>query len=58
VQRNAMASYAGKGAFADLLAKDKDVAQHLKPAQLKTLFDHAYHRKHVDTIFRRVFGKN
>jgi len=57
VQRNAMASYAGKGAFADLLAKDKDVAQHLKPAQLKALFNDAYHRKHVDTIFKRVFGK-
>ncbi|HZL59665.1 MAG TPA: adenylosuccinate lyase [Stellaceae bacterium] len=58
VQRNAMASYAGKGAFADLLARDKDVSRHLKPAQLKALFDHAYHRKHVDTIFKRVFGKN
>jgi len=29
-----------------------------RAAQLKALFDHAYHRKHVDTIFRRVFGKN
>ncbi|HZB93308.1 MAG TPA: adenylosuccinate lyase [Stellaceae bacterium] len=58
VQRNAMPVWEGKGRFLDLLKADKDVAQHLTPAQLEALFDDAYHTKHVDTIFTRVFGHN
>jgi adenylosuccinate lyase len=58
VQRNAMPVWEGKGRFLDLLKADKDVAQHLTPAQLEALFDDAYHTKHVDTIFARVFGHN
>ena len=57
VQRNAMAAWHGKGAFADLLKADAEVAKHVKPAVLAKQFDHAYHVKHVGTIFRRVFGK-
>ncbi len=57
VQRNAMAAWQGRGAFADLLQADAEVSQHIKPAALARHFDHAYHVKHVDTIFRRVFGK-
>jgi len=56
VQRNAMPVWEGKGRFLDLLKADKDVARHLTPAQLEALFDEAYHVKHVDTIFKRVFG--
>ena len=56
VQRNAMPVWEGKGSFADLLAADPEVARHLKPGALAALFDDAYHLKHVDTIFRRVFG--
>jgi adenylosuccinate lyase len=56
VQRNAMASFEGKGAFRDLLAKDTQVARALTAAELDELFDLAYHTKHVDTIFARVFG--
>jgi adenylosuccinate lyase len=56
VQRNAMPVWEGKGSFLDLLKADKDVARHLSPAQLEALFDEAYHTKHVDTIFKRVFG--
>jgi adenylosuccinate lyase len=56
VQRNAMASFEGKGDFRDLLAKDKDVARVLSAAELDDLFDLRYHTKHVDTIFARVFG--
>ena len=35
----------------------KKIIKKLKPAELKKLFDVKYHTKHVDTIFKRVFGK-
>jgi adenylosuccinate lyase len=57
VQRNAMNAWHGKGGFADLLKKDPEVAKHIKPVELAKHFDDAYHLKHVDTIFKRVFGK-
>jgi adenylosuccinate lyase len=56
VQRNAMEIWKGKGGFLDLLKADGDVAKYLSPADLDDLFDLAYHTKHVDTIFKRVFG--
>jgi len=57
VQRNAMKVWEqGKDFLTELLA-DKAVTKALKPAELKKLFDLGYHTKHVDTIFRRVFGK-
>jgi adenylosuccinate lyase len=57
VQRNAMKVWAGEGDFLSILKADKDVRKHLDEAELKANFDLAYHFKHVDTIFRRVFGK-
>jgi adenylosuccinate lyase len=33
------------------------VAKALGPAGIDALFDDAYHLKHVDTIFKRVFSK-
>src|SRR6202047_2707767 len=57
VQRNAMKVWGGDGDFFSLLKADKDVRKHLDEAELKANFDLAYHFKHVDTIFRRVFGK-
>jgi adenylosuccinate lyase len=56
VQRDAMKAWAGEGDFLPLLAADKEVRAHLSEAELKENFDLAYHLKHVDTIFRRVFG--
>ncbi len=57
VQRNAMKSWAGEGDFLTLLTADKDVGKYLSPAELKANFDLDYHLAHVDTIFRRVFGR-
>ncbi|WP_425063009.1 adenylosuccinate lyase [Pyruvatibacter mobilis] len=54
VQRNAMPVWRGEGNFLDLLKKDEEVV--LSDAELEDLFDLGYHTKHVDTIFRRVFG--
>jgi adenylosuccinate lyase len=56
VQRNAMKAWAGDGDFLTLLKADKEVRAHLSEAEIKENFDLAYHLKHVDTIFQRVFG--
>ena len=56
VQRCAMPVWRGEGQFLDLLKADKEVATHMKPAELEALFDLGYHTKHVGTIFKRVFG--
>jgi adenylosuccinate lyase len=56
VQRNAMPVWQGEGRFLDLLKADAAVTTYLPPAALEKLFDDDYHTKHVDTIFRRVFG--
>ncbi|GAA6154690.1 adenylosuccinate lyase [Pyruvatibacter sp. HU-CL02332] len=54
VQRNAMPVWRGEGVFLDLLKADEEVV--LSDAELEDLFDLGYHTKHVDTIFKRVFG--
>jgi adenylosuccinate lyase len=56
VQKHAMASWNGGGRFADLLKADPEIARYLKPEAIDASFDTAYNLKHVDTIFRRVFG--
>jgi adenylosuccinate lyase len=56
VQRNAMPVWRGEGNFLDLLKQDAEVSALLAPAELERLFDLGYHTRHVDTIFRRVFG--
>ncbi|MEO1223556.1 MAG: adenylosuccinate lyase [Pseudomonadota bacterium] len=55
VQRNAMAVWQSGGSFLDLLRQDAAVTERLDEDQLGRLFDLAYHTKHVDTVFKRVF---
>ncbi|MEM9600366.1 MAG: adenylosuccinate lyase [Pseudomonadota bacterium] len=63
VQRNAMKVWeafredggAGDGAFQILLHQDEDVTALLSADEIDAMFDDAYHLKHVDTIFDRVF---
>jgi adenylosuccinate lyase len=57
VQRNAMAAWDGKDRFSDLLKADPEITRYLDPQIIEGLFDPAYHFKHVDTIFSRVFGQ-
>ena len=57
VQRNAMPVWRGEGNFLDLLKADEDVKKALSDADLEALFDMGYHTRHVDTIFKRVFGE-
>ncbi len=56
VQRNAMPVWRGEGDFRTLLKADADVKKYLTDAEIDEQFDLGYHLKHVDTIFRRVFG--
>ena len=57
VQRNAMDVWKGNAAFLNLLKSDRDIGEYLSNDELEELFDLGYHTKHVDTIFRRVFGE-
>jgi len=57
VQRNAMPVWRGEGDFLTLLKADAEVKARLSDADLAGLFDLGYHVKHVDTIFKRVFGE-
>jgi adenylosuccinate lyase len=56
VQRNAMKTWEHDADFLTELKGDADVMKHLKASALEAMFDEAYHFKHVDTIFQRVFG--
>ena len=56
VQRNAMKTWEHGKNFLTELKADKDISAKLSAKQLEAMFDDAYHLKHVDTIFRRVFG--
>src|SRR5580704_13931973 len=57
VQRNAIKVWEGGGDFLALLKADKDVRKHLSDKELTADFDLDFHFSHVDTIFRRVFGR-
>ena len=58
VQRNAMRVWEqGQDFLAELLA-DSEVVGALGEAKIRESFDLGYHLKHVDTIFRRVFGES
>jgi adenylosuccinate lyase len=55
VQRNAMKTWRGEGAFLDHLKGDADVADKLSDDRLEALFDMDYHFARVNHIFGRVF---
>ncbi len=56
VQENAMQIWREGGSFLDLLRKDEEVMATLGNEALTDMFDIGYHTKHVDTLFKRVFG--
>ena len=58
VQRNALRVWETGADFRTELLKDPDVTAALSPAEIDEKFDLGYHTKHVDTIFRRVFGES
>jgi adenylosuccinate lyase len=56
VQRNAMASWNGSGGLQELVSKDPFISQHLKKSEIAACFNPKYYLRHVDDIFKRVFG--
>ncbi len=56
VQRNAMKSWSENISFLDLLKTDADVSSQINNAALEEVFDLDYHTKHVEAVFKRVFG--
>ena len=56
VQRNAMKVWEHGADFLEELLADEDVRAALSEHDLREKFDLAYHTRHVDTIFTRVFG--
>ena len=56
VQRNAMKTWEHGADFLTELKADKDVTSKVPAKSLEAMFDLAYHTKHVDAIFKRVFG--
>ncbi|MCR5940623.1 adenylosuccinate lyase [Brucella anthropi] len=56
VQRNAMKVWEQGADFLEELLSDAEVRAALSEEQIREKFDLGYHTKHVDTIFKRVFG--
>ena len=56
VQRNALKVWEHRTDFREELLADEDVLKALSVEEINEKFDMGYHTKHVDTIFKRVFG--
>ena len=56
VQRNAMKVWEQGADFLEELLGDEEVTAALSEDEIREKFDLGYHTKHVDTIFKRVFG--
>jgi len=57
VQRNALKVWEERVDFRELLLADPEVVAALGEDGVNEKFDMGYHTKHVDTIFKRVFGE-
>ncbi len=57
VQRNALKVWEERLDFQELLLADAEVVAALGEDAIREKFDMGYHTKHVDTIFKRVFGE-
>jgi adenylosuccinate lyase len=57
VQRNAMKVWEEGKDFLEELLADDEVRKALSEEDIREKFDLGYHTKHVDTIFKRVFGE-
>lgn len=56
VQESAMKVWRGEGDFLTFLKADPRVTEKMSAKEIEENFDLGYHFKHVDTIFKRVFG--
>ena len=58
VQQNAMRVWRTREDFRALVERDPNVRKHLKPREIGRAFSVERQLRHVDTVFRRVFGKS
>jgi adenylosuccinate lyase len=58
VQRPAMQVWEEGGEFAQRVAEDPEIGQHLTGAEVEAIFDLKRYSRHVDEIFARVFGRS
>jgi adenylosuccinate lyase len=58
VQRNAMRTYEEGVDFKTALLADAELMRVLSVADVEAAFSPAYHLRHVDTVFQRVFGRS
>jgi adenylosuccinate lyase len=58
VQRNALKVWEDRVDFRELLLADEEVVAALGVDGINAKFDMDYHTKHVDAIFKRVFGES
>ncbi len=56
VQKNALQAIDDDMSFKDLLLNDKETMNVLSPEELDQIFDISRYFKHVDTIYKRIFG--
>src|SRR2546422_684179 len=57
VQRNAMQVWQTREDFRALVERDPDIARYLAPREIARAFSVERQLRHVDTVFRRVFGR-
>jgi adenylosuccinate lyase len=57
VQRNAMKVWETREDFKSLVLRDPDISSRLSPKEINAVFNTQRYLKHVDEIFRRVFGR-
>ena len=56
VQRNAMEAWEGQGDFYDLVSRDPLISKKLAPAEIQACFEPEWYVRHLDEVYRRVFG--
>ena len=56
VQRNAMEAWEWQGDFCDLVSQDPLISKTLTPAEIKACFEPEWYVRHLDEVYRRVFG--
>jgi adenylosuccinate lyase len=57
IQQAAFRALRGKKNLLSILLKDHQVLRYLNPKEIRSCFDLSHSLRHVDFIFRRVFGK-
>lgn len=53
VQRNAMAAWAGKGTFSEMVREDAEIGRWLNPDEISACFDLGHYLRNIDKIYRK-----